>query len=284
MELRSGNSKISTRCKPGSEWNEDDLQYYRIIITDEEYSAFFEEDRPVDFYKDDIRTFLSYNLSSVTVQQDINWFSISKGPKNVMTVIKDLIAVTKTHRFEECAVDDLAKSILQLFDYDDGDRAIRTRKILDLDMAKGRTQATPDICIETMELSIKLLVQEDKSYNVGNDRHLMGNNPEAQLIAEAVAAFQENIKIYKRVGKQNVPEYQLMPGITMLGTCPTFYLIPISASLSECIKYGIEPTVDTLVKRYKIPGLPINVSDAMLSPKHARIISECYQSFRKYAV
>ena len=279
MDLRSGYTKTSARCKPGSEWDDDDLKYYRMCICDADYISFFGESSN-NLYKDDINTFLSYNLSSVTVQQEIDWSAIK--PKSVMTVIKDLIAVTKTHRFEECAVDDLARSILQLFDYDEGDRAIRTREVLDLDMAKGKTQATPDICIETMELSIKLLIQEDKSYNVGNDRHFMGHNPEAQLIAEAVAAFQENVKIYKRFGKVDVPEDQLIPGIVMLGTCPTFYLIPIDACLSDCIKYGTQPAKDTLVKRYKIPSLPMNISDAMLSQRHARLISECYQSFKKY--
>jgi hypothetical protein len=280
MDLRSGHIKTSTRCKPGSEWNEDDLQFYKIHIADEDYIAFFGEQRPNIFFKDDIRTFLSYDLSSVTIQQEINWSSIH--PKNVMTVIKDLIAVTKTHRFEECAVDDLARSILQLFDYDEGDKAIRTREILNLDMANNRTQATPDVCIETMELSIKLLVQEDKSYNVGNDRHLMGNNPEAQLISEAVAAFQENVKIYNRFGKTNVPKRQLIPGITMLGSCPTFYLVPISDDLSYCIKSGLQPAENTVVRRYRISDLPMNISDAMLSKKHARMILECYQSFKKY--
>lgn len=201
-----------------------------------------------------------------------------------MTVIKDMIAVTKIHCFEESAVDDLAKSIFKLFDYDDKDRAIRTREVLDLKMANSKTQATPDICIETMELSIKLLVQEDKSYKVGNDRHLMGNNPEAQLIAEAVAAFQENVKIYKRLGKPDIdiPKQYTFPGIIMLGTCPTFYLIPISEQLADCINFGIEPINETIVMKYVIPNLSINISDTMLSPKHARIISYCYQSFKKY--
>lgn len=274
---------MQTRCKPGSEWNNSDLQYYKINIYNEtNYKNFFGENIPNSFYKDEIEIFLSYNLSNVLVQQEIDWTSIK--PKSVMTVIKDMIAVTKTHCFEESAVDDLAKSIFQLFDYDDKDRAIRTREVLDLEMANSKTQATPDICIETMELSIKLLVQEDKSYKVGNDRHLMGNNPEAQLIAEAVAAFQENIKIYKRLGKSDgdIPKKYIFPGIVMLGTCPTFYLIPITEQLSDCIKYGIEPIDKTIVMKYVIPNLPINISDTMLSQKHARMISYCYQSFKKY--
>jgi hypothetical protein len=39
-------------------------------------------------------------------------------------------------------------------------------------------------------LTIKLLVQEDKSYQVATRV-----NPEAQVVAEAIAAFQENNRI-----------------------------------------------------------------------------------------
>lgn len=281
MNLRSGTTKLQTICKPGSEWNNNDLKYYNIRVHQEtDYNIFFGKQMHDNLYNDDVSIFLSYDLSSVTFQQNIDWASIR--PKSVMTVIKDMMAVTKTHRYEESAVDDLAKSVLQLFDYDDGDRSIRTREILDLDMANGKTQAIPDVCVETMELSIKLLVQEDKSYNVGNDRHLMGSNPEAQLIAEAVAAFQENTKIYCRLGKLDVPKYQLFPGIVMLGTCPTFYLIPVDEKLANYIRFGTKPETETVVKKFVIPDLPINISDVMLSQKHARVICCCYQSFKKY--
>jgi hypothetical protein len=210
MELRSGN-KIG--CKSGSDWDDRDVTFFNIRIERiTNFNEFFGEDLSYDFNSDVIE-FLSHDLSSVIAQQSIDWSTVKS--RFVRTVIKDLIGV---HR--ESAVDDLSKSIFQLFEYDSGDRSIRTREILDLDMANSRTQAIPDICIETLELSIKLIVQ---SYNVGNDRQ--GHHPEAQLMAEAVAAFQENVKTYKRLGKSDIPKAQLIPGIVMLGTCPTFYLI-----------------------------------------------------------
>jgi hypothetical protein len=153
-------------------------------------------------------------------------------------------------------------------------------------MSNRKTQAIPDMCIETFELSIKLVVQEDKSYNVGNDRHLMGHRPalkepEAQLMAKTIAAFQENVRIFKRLGKTDVPTCQLIPGIVMLGTCPTFYLTYMTQELSNCVKYGERPNSDTLVKKYMIPNLPINISDVMLSGSHAKHIAICYESFKR---
>ena len=262
-------------CKSGSDWDDRDVTFFNIRIERiTNFNEFFGEDLSYEFNSDVIE-FLSHDLSSVIAQQSIDWSTVKS--RFVRTVIKDLIGLTKTHR--ESAVDDLSKSIFQLFEYDSGDRSIRTREILDLDMANSRTQA---ICIETLELSIKLIVQEDKSYNVGNDRHLMGHHPEAQLMAEAVAAFQENVKIYKRLGKSDIPKAQLIPGIVMLGTCPTFYLINMTQELADSVKRGEEPAYETLVKKYMIPNLPINLSDVMLSKEHMLHIAACYKAFKKF--
>lgn len=280
MELRSGNRKLKIGCKSGSDWDDSDVRFFNINIKQfVDFSEFFGEEISYDFNADVVE-FLSHDLSSVIAQQSIDWSAIKS--RFVRTIIKDLIGVTKTHRFEESAVDDLSKSIFQLFEYDSGDRAIRTREILDLDMANSKTQAIPDICIETLELSIKLIVQEDKSYNVGNDRHLMGHHPEAQLMAEAVAAFQENVRIYKRLGKLDIPKAQLIPGIVMLGTCPTFYLINMTQELAYAVQCGEELPHETLVKKYMIPNLPINLSDVMLSKQHMHHIAACYKTFRKF--
>jgi hypothetical protein len=270
-------SGLKIGCKSGSDWDDRDVNFFNISVEQmTNFNEFFGEDISYGFNSDVIE-FLSHDLSNVIAQQSIDWPTIKS--RFVRTVIKDLIGVTKTHK---SAVDDLFKSIFQLFEYDSGDRSIRTREILDLDMANSRTQAIPDICIETLELSIKLIVQEDKSYNVGNDRHFMGHHPEAQLMAEAVAAFQENVKIYKRLGKSDIPKAQLIPGIVMLGTCPTFYLINMTQELADSVKRGEEPTYETLVKKYMIPNLPINLSDVMLSKEHMLHIAACYKVFKKF--
>ena len=247
MKLRSGRNKATISCKSGSEWGDIDLNFFRIVVSQvTSFNDFFMQAKPSKFTNEEVNEFLAQDLSNVIVQQDIDWKSIKyksvktvikdmiavtrthrseesvktvikdmiavtrthRSEESVKTVIKDMIAVTRTHRSEESAVDDLAKSVLQLFEYDADSYAIRTREALYLEMANSKTQATPDICIESADLSIKLL--EDKSYNVGNDRFLM--NPEAQLIAEALAAFQENVRIYRRLGIISTVFNQKIPG------------------------------------------------------------------------
>jgi len=278
--MRSGAMKNSIACKSGSDWTEEDLDFFRIRIEQiAGFEDFFGTDMPQLVLGSDVRGFLNCDLSDIIVQQRIDLSHISS--RIAKTVIKDLIAVTKTHRFEESAVDDLSKSLFQLFEYDWGDRSIRTREILELDMSNRKTQAIPDICIETLDLSIKLVVQEDKSYNVGNDRHLMGHHPQAQLIAETVAAFQENVRIFKKLGRTDIPSRHTIPGIVMLGTCPTFYVTEITQDLSECIRRGQRPNFDTVVRKYMVPDLPINLADVMLSRSHARHIALCYEAFKR---
>ena len=60
-----------------------------------------------------------------------------------------------------------------------------------------------------------LLVQEDKT-------HTNPSDPEAQLVADTIAAFQENNM--KRVNGLFLEplEMQMIPGITMVGTFPRF--------------------------------------------------------------
>ena len=281
MYLKSGSRKRKIRCKSGSEWDSHDLDFFRVRTTYvRDFEDFFGESIDIPITNSDVREFLSYNISQVNFQQHIEWDKI--GSKIVKRVIKDLVSVTKTHRSEESAVDDLAKSILQMFDYDYGDRTIRTRETIDLDMANGKTQANPDICVEDTKLSIKLLVQEDKSYNVGNDKRVLGHSPEAQLVAEAIAAFQDNVRVCDRLGITELSNNKVIPGIVLLGTCPTFYLIPVNTELSDNVKQGTEPSKDTVVKKYIIPNLPVNMSDAMLSSDNALHIAKCFECFRNY--
>jgi len=280
--LRSGSRRSTIVCKSGSDWTNTDLEFFRIKILEvEDFSEFFGSNITV-IENNDVKEFLSLDLSNVTIQHKFNWTSLKS--RYVQTLVKDIIAVTKTHRSEESAVDDMAKSIFQIFKYDDGDNAIRTRETIFLEMCNSRTQANPDVCIESTDMSIKLLVQEDKSYNVGNDKFL-SNYPEAQLIAEAIAAFQENIRIFKRLGKyKNKETKNIIPGIVMFGTCPTFYKIPITNLLAECVRQGNVPTSDTLVEKYVIPNLPFNLSDALLSRENAQHIVMCYEAFRKFVI
>lgn len=303
-QLRSGKKRRKNVVR-GSNWSEKELGFFKIKVDRiENFQDFFGELPPIfiedyeKFFKigknflppkklnkviEDIRELLDIDLSAVDVFERIDTTAIDSD--SVSRFVKDINAVTKTHKFQESAVDDFAKTIFQIFQYDYADLSIRTREELILEMCGGTTNAKPDICIETMTSSIKLLVQEDKSYNVANSENFTGSNPEAQLIAEVIAAFQKNTKI--REGRiLNLPEKesQLMPCITLLGTYPTFYLFEVTKDLINAVKNGEEPDKETRVKKYQIPLRSIPLGDTMLSQIYKPKIFQCYVAFRKFVV
>ena len=62
-------------------------------------------------------------------------------------------------------------------------------------------------------------------------------NPEPQVIAEAIAGYQHNNE--RRAG-MGLPTLNTMtvPCITMVGTRPTFYLVPVTRELSDAVTTG----------------------------------------------
>ena len=66
--------------------------------------------------------------------------------------------------------------------YETEETVVRTRKNIQLDMCGRRVPAETDVCVINVDSEIMLLVQEDKS-------HISPMDPEAQLVAEAIAAL-----------------------------------------------------------------------------------------------
>lgn len=269
------------RVTPGSEWTDNELDFFRIEVHHEEnFKSFFLREPPnIEDLPEDVQNMLSIDLSDVGALRKMDWNVFTH--KHTSRFVKHILAVTKTHINEESAVDDFARTLLECFDYDEGDLVICSREELKLDMCGSRTSAKPDLCVETIKLTIKLLVQEDKSYQTSMDKTLSNTNPEAQVIAEAIAAFQENNKIRRRLHLSSEKE-QIIPCITMLGTCPTFYLFCVTHDLAEAVRLGEEPDEISIVKRYSIPMIGLPLGDAMLDNEIKLHAFQCYFSLRKY--
>ncbi|CAJ0883437.1 7142_t:CDS:2 [Entrophospora sp. SA101] len=245
---------------PGSLWGNKQLEYFRIEINEvKDFEIFFQESPPkIESLPEEIKEALSIDLSKLDILYNIDWGKIRH--KQVSRVVKSLLAVTKTHRI--------------LFNYDEGDLRIQCREEMKLEMCGSTTSAKPDVCIETSHLMIKLLIKEDKNYQVFN----INTVAEPQIIGEAIGAFQENSKFGQPL------ESQLLPCITMLGTCSTLYLIGVTKELAECVRIGDHPKKKTIVKRYAISAQIIPMGDAMLLQNNRHHIFQYYEAFRKFVV
>jgi len=275
--MRSGMKRKRIKVTPGSEWTDSELDFFKIRIQPEKNSESFFDGSLVDpeALFPWIREIQEVKLSDPRILRTIDW-SCFNGQAS--RIVKYILSATRTHTTMESAVDDLSKTLLEAFGYDDGDLIIHSQEELQLEMCGRKTSAKPDLSIATSHLTIRLLVQEDKSYRVS-----MSADPEAQVIAEAIAAFQMNTKTRQK-NDLEPEEFQLIPCITMMGTYPTLYLFRMTRELGEAVRKGEEPVNETYVKRYRIHTDAIPSSDAMLED-HTRLeIFKCYATFKKFVI
>ena len=173
----------------------------------------------------------------------------------------------------ECKVDEYAKELLKSMEYRKEGRIISIRHILKFFTCGTFSTAQTDVCIFRTSTGLLLLLQEDK-------RLISTKDPEAQVIAEAIAAFQENNKIRIANYKEQLDK-MLIPCITMVGTFPRFYLVPITKELNRNIMHGTFPENETIVLCH-IPRVPRRVSDGMKPIENRKKILQCFEVFKKF--
>lgn len=119
-----------------------------------------------------------------------------------------------------------------------------------------------------------VLVQENKELGSQAD-------PEPQLIAEAIAAFSENNEALVRSGANPLPFCDI-PGITVVGTAPTFYLIRVTTNLIKALERARLPAQATIVKKYTppVPNPQAYLTDGMRPLANRYLIFQCLEALR----
>ena len=144
---------------------------------------------------------------------------------------------------EDCFVVNFAAETLKLLGFQEG-RAILTLHPLFRLTVFGESRAVVrlDVCLLHPPQTFALLV-------VINDEILTRNvDAEPHVVAAAIAAFQSNNR--KRIDLRLDPlDTMTIPCIKMTGTRPTFYLVPVTETLSEAVIRGQHPATRTRVLR-----------------------------------
>jgi hypothetical protein len=178
---------------------------------------------------------------------------------------------------EESAVVDFAVHLLKLLGYVPRTRLTRTCADIPLLICGQQCYANTDVCIVDSD-DFLLLVQENK-------RHMNeSKDPEPQLIAEAIAAFQTNNHRRKRVLGQASIDDKVVPGITLQGTSPIFYKIPVTTELAQSVALGIYPTSPTIVHAH-LPAIARptrRLSDGMRPLDNRAALLACYEAFKRF--
>jgi len=248
-------------AKSGSDWTRAELIAYNIKI----------------FNIDD---FFGINIKDIVpnVDEEISNFNYEKDdidslPKNARNLFSYLDLASRAKEGQESMVDDFAREILSYMDYDTIGRIIGTRHSLGFVICGENRKAQTDVCIMRRKEELLLLLQEDKRLENPAD-------PEPQVIAEAIAAFQENNKIRRNNNIAELDE-MIIPCITMVGTFPRFYLVPVTMELSTCVMTAQYPSNITTVLCHT-PRVPRRVSDGMKPIENRKKILQCFEAFKKF--
>ncbi|KAJ7151422.1 hypothetical protein C8R43DRAFT_1005073 [Mycena crocata] len=178
---------------------------------------------------------------------------------------------------QESLIVDFARETLHLLGFSQRNLILSTRYIIPLTIC-GETNRTAraDVCLLHRPTFVLLVLVEGKTLSNATD-------PQSQVIAEAIAAFQFNNR--KRVDLGLKPlESMVIPCITMSGTRPTFYLVPVTLQLSTAVATGQYPPSETVVSMcVTVVGHPRRASDGMEGTPYRKVAIQRFLAFRTLA-
>jgi hypothetical protein len=188
-------------AKSGSDWTRSDLDAYNILVHVEDTATFFGiPDLPQPQVDPEILNIESAENMIVDKNAElINLLDIAMVPTGP----------------EESAVDDFAVELFKTLGYVRRNRVARTRKDIPLLICGEQRHAKTDVCIvDRSQNDILLLVQEDKRF--GDEKI---TDAEAQLIAEAIAAFSLNNSLRRDVGLPEL-DSKVLSSYIFPSSCP----------------------------------------------------------------
>ncbi|CAA7265480.1 unnamed protein product [Cyclocybe aegerita] len=244
------------------DWTSNELAAYNITVVFQDAATFFETpDLPQPAVNPNVLTTLEYRNAP---------------DDDTYRLLRNLDLATTPVPAEESAVDDFAVLLLRALGYEPRGRTLRTRKDLILLVCGENRHSKADVCLIDEE-EILLLVQEDRQYMAPED-------PKAQLIAGAIAAFAttNRTRVYT-LGLPPLPSKDIA-GITMTGTSPVFYKINISAELVIAVGGGAYSDKQTAVYAH-LPCVPRPLrrsSEGMKPLDNRRVILSYYEAFRRF--
>ncbi|KAI9566181.1 hypothetical protein HD554DRAFT_2315632 [Boletus coccyginus] len=161
---------------------------------------------------------------------------------------------SKVNDSQERAIDDFAKDLLRMLNFEERDCVLRSHSAIPLLICGEATRTIQtNICLVRHSF-ILLIVQEDKT--------LSAKDPEPQVIAGAVAAFQLNNRNRCQLGMDRKDSMSI-PCIRIVGTRPIFYVVPVTKELTMAVEMGQYPEHLTEVRRCVVGEEKGRVSEGM---------------------
>ena len=248
-------------AKSGSDFDVSDMDAYNITFKAQNFVDFFGMQPPA------LQPIQILQYETAQVQMDQSAFQ----------VLRALDLATQGDPPQESRVDTFASKLLLELGYasNDSNRDILVHEDLSLVICGETRKAKTDVCIrKTDGEEVYLLVQENKRYQEQKDAR-------PQLVAEAIAAFQENNSARAR---RDIPalKEELIPCIIMVRMSPTFYKVKVTENLSMAVKEGQFPKEQTIVYEH-LPTIPRplhRLSEGMKEMDNRKAIITCFEAFK----
>jgi hypothetical protein len=252
-------------AKSGSDWTRNDLLAYNIKISPQPPDQFYGQPLPA---VESLNSFDPNLLSATLGTQGLS--------DETFRLLQYLDLASRANSGQESAVDDFAKEILRTLGYEKRGLLLRSRYALPLLISGDPNRsAQTDVSLVQGSSTILLVVREDKTA-------ISVRNPEPQVIAEAIATFQWNNNI-----RANLVEPELdsmtIPCLTMIGTRPIFYLVPVTRELSDAVAEAQYPSSPTVVKKCVVASNSRRLSEGMETPSFRQVALQHYTAFRTLA-
>jgi hypothetical protein len=255
-------ANIIRSAKSGSDWGRNELLAYHITVN---------PIPPQEFFRQGVDLSLT-GLDPALINSPLNATNVSDDTFRFLGCL-DLA----TNASQETAIDDFAREFLRLAGFEERGCNLRTRHIIRLSICGDINKvAQTDVCLLDRRSTILLVLQEDKTVFNPSD-------PEPQVIAEAIAAYQHNNQRRAGLGLPML-ETMTVPCITMTGTRPTFYLVPVTQELSDAVITGQWPDVETkVVKCVTLAGHNRTLSEGMETPEYRKVAFQRMIAFKALA-
>ncbi len=257
-------ANIMRSAKSGSDWTLNDLTAYNIVI-----------------HRQSSATFFGYKPNTIPDAIDPAFLTATVPPQENLSddtyrLMQYLDLATRTNSGQEPAIHDFSRELLCLLGFEERGTILRSRyNIPFMICGDDRRSAQADICLLHVTSTILLVIQEDKTV-------ISAKDPEAQVIAEAIAAFQYNNAARVRNGLDRL-DSMTIPAITMIGTRPIFYKIPVTQELSDAIAMAQYPVSKTEVVKCVVAPTSRRLHEGMEVPEFRREILQHYEAFRRMA-
>ncbi|KAG1751461.1 uncharacterized protein EDB91DRAFT_1298392 [Suillus paluster] len=239
-------AKLIRSPKSGSEWTTNELIAYNITVATQPPWEFFLQNHepPLE------------GVDPSLIDSPLDADNVTDATHTYLSYL-DLA----THAGQEILIDDFARETLRVCGY----------------LERGLVLST--------HYSIPLTISGDNRRTAQTDDKTIYNStqPEPQVIAGAIAAYQYNNE--KRQSRElPILDTMTIPCITLVGTRPTFYLVPVTQALSVAVVTGQYPEVPTkVVKCVTFLGHNHRSSEGMETPKYRRLAFQRFVAFRDLA-